>query len=581
MTISFKKTTQFLLILIFILMSTLTVNAAYQRSIFPTLSSWAQALVSNIPEYSEQNCGEGITCLPPNEFENALTSFIIRFQVRNNFKHMWVGEDVLDAHLFESTQYLDLEKSNHRVIGSDIYSAFVQKMVIPSGSEVCFIGDLHGSAHSLIRHLLRLAAKGWLNNDFSLRDKNHYIIFTGDIVDRGGSGVEALYTILRLKYMNWDNVIILRGNHESAQLSHHSGFFHEVRKKYKQRYNSIWFNRITRFYELLPFALYLGCGQGENQHFALCCHGGIEPGFDPKELLHDRSSNKFQLISSQHIISCVENEIAKRDNYSGFNWSDFCQENGGKIICNHTRGAGYIADIQATKEFLRQQNIKAFFRGHQDMAFGIKMFFNSAQDRDQKINELQEQGKSFQTCLNLDIEDEAPQGPYHWQYVVHPDHHETIPIGSYPPIYTLSTATEGRGLQFDCFGIVKTANIYENWTLQPHEYNLETVSSFNRVPRSSIDGSLNEDGDLQPFYSHLSLLEEKHDIVMQFCSEKDQAGLSKEIIECLSKDIDAQQKEHDKKFENQAQKRKADVLLENNNSPEHTHHQEKKVKLDE
>ncbi len=94
----------------------------------------------------------------------------------------------------------------------------VQKKVIPAGSKVCFMGDIHGSLHSLLRNLKRLQLLDFLGDDFKLKEGN-YMVFLGDYVDRGTYGIEVLYLLMCLKLANWDKVILLRGNHELVSIN--------------------------------------------------------------------------------------------------------------------------------------------------------------------------------------------------------------------------------------------------------------------------------------------------------------------------------------------------------------------------
>ena len=55
------------------------------------------------------------------------------------------------------------------------------------------------------------------------------MVFTGDFVDRGRNGLEVWYTLLSLKCApgNWDKVFLIRGNHETCEISDDYGYKHE------------------------------------------------------------------------------------------------------------------------------------------------------------------------------------------------------------------------------------------------------------------------------------------------------------------------------------------------------------------
>lgn len=90
---------------------------------------------------------------------------------------------------------------------------FIEKVIVPDSAKLITIGDIHSSFHSFIRILNNLKANDLINNNFELLDDN-YMIFTGDFIERGFYSVELIVTILKLKIINKDKVIIVNGNHE-------------------------------------------------------------------------------------------------------------------------------------------------------------------------------------------------------------------------------------------------------------------------------------------------------------------------------------------------------------------------------
>lgn len=61
---------------------------------------------------------------------------------------------------------------------------------------------------------------------------NNQFVINGDIVDRGTKAVEILMVLLFAKLLCPNSVHILRGNHETENMSNTCGFQHEVPKKY-------------------------------------------------------------------------------------------------------------------------------------------------------------------------------------------------------------------------------------------------------------------------------------------------------------------------------------------------------------
>ena len=101
---------------------------------------------------------------------------------------------------------------------------------------VTICGDIHGQFFDV---MTMFDKGGWLP------DKRYILI--GDFVDRGYHSVETITLLFCLKVKYPDMITLLRGNHESRNITYMYGFYEEISRKYGN--HNVWylFNEVFDF----------------------------------------------------------------------------------------------------------------------------------------------------------------------------------------------------------------------------------------------------------------------------------------------------------------------------------------------
>jgi diadenosine tetraphosphatase ApaH/serine/threonine PP2A family protein phosphatase len=211
-----------------------------------------------------------------------------------------------------------------------------EPLVIELSGDMCVVGDIHGSIHSLVSILSKVGYP-----------PEQKYVFLGDYVDRGKSGVEVIMLLYSLKILYPDSVYLLRGNHESGHLTRMYGFRHETMKKYS---NAIYSAVIDSFSHLPVMA---------KHNKILLLHGGIpENGF------------------SLDIIKMMQKpkDIMDPGVFSDILWSD--PNPSIDSFAESGRGIGHIFGKNVLIKFLKSNDLSMLIRSHQVCQDGFEYPFN-------------------------------------------------------------------------------------------------------------------------------------------------------------------------------------------------------------
>lgn len=489
------------LILVCILQWNLTGQAQPQlgsvaaRGPHPTFDEWKKAC-AKLPSNRRLN-----EQMPPRnllplagfeELDSALTDFFRQCKSGSLAQtNRWLGE-VPTANAFfntESAYFLNpaaaASASFERYIprprnaqSAPPFQPFAARLRVSEGDEIYFHADFHGDIRSFMGDLDWLNSKGYLDG-FRIAKPQFHMVLLGDYADRGHYGVEVLYTLLRLKLANPDQVFLLRGNHEDISLAARYGFLSEGVLKYGSAFDA---QKVARAYDFFPVVLYIGTAGS----FIQCQHGGMEPGFDPRALLDFAGDTAFQFLgelnqrrfleahpewvlqwtgASRSLVQKSLRDFRPGDPTSptvlGFMWNDF------SVLADEPEfsifpGRAYVYGPNATRFLLRQTRseksvVQAVFRGHQQSprpdpmmnrilaSHGIFRHWQDAEPAMGSSSSIDELAKHLETEQSRGV----PPGSV-WTFNVSPD----------------SVYGEGNHYTFDSFGILSTAKNFSDWRLR-------------------------------------------------------------------------------------------------------------------
>ncbi|KAG9153557.1 hypothetical protein Leryth_008497 [Lithospermum erythrorhizon] len=209
----------------------------------------------------------------------------------------------------DCNEIADLSESAERIFSSE-------PSVLQLKAPIKIFGDLHGQFGDLMRLFDEYGSPSTAG-DIAYID----YLFLGDYVDRGQHSLETITLLLALKVEYPNNVHLIRGNHEAADINALFGFRIECIERMGER-DGIWtWHRINRLFNWLPLAALI-------EKKIICMHGGI-----------GRSINHIEQIESiQRPITMEAGSIVLMD----LLWSDPTENDSVEGLRPNARGPGLV-----------------------------------------------------------------------------------------------------------------------------------------------------------------------------------------------------------------------------------------------
>lgn len=186
--------------------------------------------------------------LPP--FANNSLDDSLLFPEKNEGKPDW---KLLEEFLSKEGPILKSQVLKIIKAGTDIFKNEPNLVKIPE--PVVVVGDIHGQYYDLVHMLNKAGDPAKIN-----------YLFLGDYVDRGIFGLECMMLLVTIKINYPKKFILLRGNHESRNMTESFTFREEV----ISRFDDEVYESFMTLFDSLPISCVV-----DDKYLAM--HGGISP----------------------------------------------------------------------------------------------------------------------------------------------------------------------------------------------------------------------------------------------------------------------------------------------------------------
>ena len=167
-------------------------------------------------------------------------------------------------------------------------------------------------------------------------------------MDRGFYSLETFLLLISLKVRHPGRIFMIRGNHESRQITQVYGFYDECLRNFGTA--EVW-KYCTQVFDVITLSCVV-------EDHVFCVHGGLSPSLDTFGDI--RSINRVQ-------------EVPHDGPMCDLLWSDPEDIAGWGM---NPRGAGYVFGSDICAQFCHRNNVKMMARAHQLVMEGYKFMFD-------------------------------------------------------------------------------------------------------------------------------------------------------------------------------------------------------------
>ncbi|KKQ49997.1 MAG: Serine/threonine-protein phosphatase [candidate division TM6 bacterium GW2011_GWF2_38_10] len=328
------------------------------------------------------------------------------------------------------------------------------------------IGDLHGNAHSLARIINALYKRKLITRD-GILDKDAYLIFTGDLGDRGHYSIETWFLALLLYKKNPKKVTILQGNHETKKLIEMYGMLNELTIKYQKFCDSCFYDILNRaFFELfylLPQTCFVGTLNAQNSYtFTQYFHAGLPDFLAENNEYFSLQFNKLLNLTIRNMNNNAMTIYPQAPKHNGLIWNSFFSDPEAPAIklpgnrCPLPNGAAQDQQFHgiATLNYLEAHrkekvySVCGIIRGHDHLKYVSQLAYNKHPEPSR--------------CLsNLELAN--------WTPIKHPILLQVDPQNSSFPVVSISSLA--NILDYDNFITLTFNKVYDTWQVNPFSKN--------------------------------------------------------------------------------------------------------------